>query len=181
MMKNNYRDNDSLTLYVKKNKSEEIISYYNFFGWELVVQDDNSRYEDLIDLTFTRPHKMKNKDELQLQQIYMEEALNKMGKLERHKHSRITAFGLCLGVLSLISIFLGVYCGLKLKSLWGIIGGMLFAVIGVVAVVIEAFIFPKMYKRIDELYEIKHKDLELELRTICERATCLTRSDYGEN
>ena len=60
---NDYINYDSLKLYVKKNKSKEIIEHYKLFGWELAEEFENKKYEDILDLTFCRAHKIENKDE----------------------------------------------------------------------------------------------------------------------
>ena len=67
---------DELRLYVKKTKKDEIVNHYKVFGWNLVSINENKRYEDIVDLEFKRPHKIKEKDELQLLQVYMEENVN---------------------------------------------------------------------------------------------------------
>ena len=52
MMKtNNYNEYDKLVLYVKKDKAKEIIGRYVLFGWEVESQEENSRYEDILDIT----------------------------------------------------------------------------------------------------------------------------------
>ena len=114
MMKiDNYKEYDTLTLYVKKNKSTGIIKHYKIFGWELVEEADNNMYADLVDLTFIRSHKIKNKDELQLQQVYMEETLNKLGKLDKFKHAKSASVGLSVGTIILAFIVFAVIINIK--------------------------------------------------------------------
>lgn len=177
MMKNNYKEYDSLTLYVKKNKVKQVIEYYKVFKWELISETENKRYEDIVDLTFSRPHKIDNKDELQLQQIYMEEKLNEIGRLEKHRHSAITSLGLCLGVLALACILVGVWCEFKIKSIWGIIISIFIIVIGVGIIVAEAIVFPKIYKKNDIKYNKRHKELEDEINNICAKVKTLGGKD----
>ena len=127
---NDYINYDSLKLYVKKNKSKEIIEHYKLFGWEVLEEFENKKYEDILDLTFCRPHKIKNKDELQLLQVYMEERLNEQAKIEKHKHSKTTSIGLCLGVIGVGLITLGLLACLKVIMFVSLIGGILLAVSG---------------------------------------------------
>ncbi|MBQ7880974.1 MAG: hypothetical protein IJ358_03950 [Clostridia bacterium] len=182
MMKiNNYKDYDTLTLYVKKNKLKEIIENYQIFGWELVKEQENDRYEDIVDLTFTRPHKIANKDELQLQQVYMEEKLNELGKLERHKHSKTTSIGLCFGTLALAFIIIGVLVALKTNSVTGLVGGIVVAIVGVLLIVVECIILFKLYKNETTIYEQRHNDLESELFMITKTVTELTGGEYGQD
>ena len=56
----NYKDFDKLSLYVKKYKAEEIIKHYKNFNWKLVSESENKKYEDIVDLTFIRKHKIEN-------------------------------------------------------------------------------------------------------------------------
>ena len=69
MQQIDYENYDTLNLYVKKIKAEEIKERYKNFGWILFNEQENATYEDILDLTFTRPHKIENKDELQLMQV----------------------------------------------------------------------------------------------------------------
>lgn len=39
-----YKNYDTLTLFVKKKKLGEVIEHYTVFGWKLIEQKDNSRY-----------------------------------------------------------------------------------------------------------------------------------------
>ena len=107
-MKEEIFNYDNLTLYVKKNKVEEIVQHYEIFGWQLVKSVENDRYEDLVDLTFVRPHKIENKDDLQLYQVFMEEKLNEAAKAQRRRHiwSTLFAFNASLiGFVLIIAVF----------------------------------------------------------------------------
>ena len=74
---------DTLNLFVKKIKRQDVVDTYTSLGWKLLTEKENDRYEDIIDLTFLRPHKIQNKDQLQLMQVYTEDNLNEIAKLEK--------------------------------------------------------------------------------------------------
>ena len=76
-------DKDNLHLYAKKSKLNLVEECYESIRKKKTAQEENKRYDDLVDLSFERPHKIKNKDDLQLLQIHMEHHLNKLGRIER--------------------------------------------------------------------------------------------------
>ena len=54
-------EQDILTLYVKKDKVQQVVQYYKNFGWDIVKQTNNDWFIDLMDLTFARQSKIKNR------------------------------------------------------------------------------------------------------------------------
>lgn len=178
MMKtNNYNEYDKLVLYVKKEKLEEIVEHYILFGWELESQKENDRYEDILDVVFSRPHKIENKDELQLLQVHMEERLNKKAKIDKHKNGLITAAGLCMG-----SILAGIITILVLSLFdvlqFGLVIKILLGVSIVCLIVIECLFLPKIYKYEKEKYKIDYLAVEDEINAICERVKILVGDAY---
>lgn len=101
-------DKDILHLYAKKNKLDIVEECYESLGWQKTAQEENKRYEDLVDLSFERPHKINNKDDLQLLQIYMEHDLNRLAKIERRKYLKSLMFGVGFGLLGLYLVLTGV-------------------------------------------------------------------------
>ena len=174
MMKNNIKDYDNLTIYVKRGKLDEIVSRYNLFGWTLAKELENDRYEDIVDLTFTRPHKIKDKDELQLLQVYMEEKMNKLGKAEKFKHSFSTILALCLGVLGLALMVLGGLSCLNLISLFGLIGGAIAVSLGGLFIILTSIFIPKLVKKENVKFYHIRKELENQINEICKRTSSLT-------
>ena len=147
MMKtNNYNDYDKLTIYVKKDKVDAILQKYEVFSWEVEDKKENSRYDDILDVTFCRPHKIPYKDELQLMQVYMEEEINTLAKKERHKHNKSTAVGLGCGLPGLAILVFGILNFFKLFPPMGLIVGILCTVIGLGATIFTSFVLPKMVK-----------------------------------
>lgn len=168
-----YNDFDNIKLFVKKNKSKEIISHYESFGFSLVFEKENDRYDDIIDLEFERPHNIKNKDELQLLQVYMEETVNGLAKIERNKHTKSLIFALTSSVFALAFIFLGAYLVLKIASLWGLIWGVASVIVGTaIAIVTILFSFSMFKKEKSDFEKIKIK-LNKEISQICSDAKSL--------
>ena len=180
MNQKKYNDFDTLTLYVKKLKAVEIIESYKTFGWELVEECENKRYEDIVDLTFNRPHKIKNKDELQLLQIYMENNLNAKAKLEKNKHQKSTSFGLIFGVLGLILMLNGFLHIFGVLEGFKLIGGIVIASIGFMFLITTLIVIPKLLNKEHSYFKEKHALYEHEIDEICKKATSLLGGENNE-
>lgn len=175
MMKtNDYKNYDKLTLYVKKEKVKEVIRLYKGFNWQVETNVDNAKYEDLVDLTFAREHKIENKDELQLLQVYMEEKLNEVGKLQKNKHQKSLVFGLCFGVIGLVLAVFGLlFClNIILNNCYALAISMIF--IGLNFIVICGLFVPKIVKKEKIYFKQNNKSLQMEINDIWEKALSLT-------
>ena len=171
---------DTLQLFVKKGKSKDIIKSYEAFGWALVSEAENNHYEDLIDLEFSRPHKIEHKDELQLKQVYLEEKLNTIGKLEKHKHSKSTSFGLVAGLFSMALIVLSIIWFVHFQTLKDILIAGLMATASITFIVLEIIILPKLIKRENNEFEKKHKTIIKEISEICFYAQSLLGGEHEQ-
>lgn len=173
MRTDDYNNYDVLNLYVKRNKLENIINKYTIFGWELEKQEDNKEYEDIVELTFVRFHKIKNKDELQLLQVYMEERLNKVGQLERNKNAKTTSLAFIFGVIGLVMIVFGILDLIFNFFSVSIAGDIIFLSIGAILELTGILVIPKIYKKEKFDFDSKISVLELEIENICERVKVL--------
>ena len=164
MDKINYKEYDRLVLYVKRDKVEEIIASYNTLSWNLVQQTDNNRYEDIVDLVFIRAHKIQNKDELQIQQVYLEETLNSLGKIQKEKHQKTTGLGLSFGSLSLAGIVLGVLgiVGTIKMAFWFAI---LLAALGGLSAILEISLLPLLFKKEKRIFDKEIEKLNKNINT----------------
>ncbi len=160
MMKNN--EMDKLTICVKKQKVEEVIQSYEVFGWEVSQQVENSRYDDIVDVSFLRPHFIDNKDELQLQQVYMERLLNSIGKIEKMANAKTTLFGLVTGLLSVAVLVIGIM--LIVNS--ALVGGIVLTSLGGVAIVVFGMCCVKMHIRETFDNNLKKEQLTSQLNDI---------------
>jgi len=177
----NYKDFDKLSLYVKKYKAEEIIEHYKNFNWKLVSESENKKYEDIVDLTFIRKHKIENKDELQLLQVYMEERLNNVGKLEKNRNSKATAFGLGVGVFGLLLLIFGLMCCFQCFLLLNLTMSIICSCIGLILVIIFAIFLPKISKKEKSDFITNKQKIETEINEICKKALSLIGGDKNEN
>ena len=152
-----YKNFDTLTIQVKTNKKDEVLKYYSALGWQLFDEKDNARFEDLFDLTFIRPHKIANKDELQLEQIHLENKLNALGKLEKYKDAKTISFILLLLPLLLASAGIGLWLVLSYAYLTWLIVGISLEMLALALAVILAIFTGKIHKKEKE-YFLKHRD-----------------------
>ena len=174
-------DFDYLKIYVKKPKTERIINHYKTFGWTLKSQTENDRYEDILDLTFERPHKIKNKDELQLLQVYMEDKLNKLGMIEKNKAPKTTIFSLTFGVFGIALTIIGLlFCFNQLVGL-NLALSIFIVVLGTIFTIIALIIIPQLHKK--ELIDFKQKStlIESEINQVCDKATKLLGGNQNES
>ena len=174
------KDIDSLTIYAKKTKSKEIIKNYKTFGWHLKSESENNQYEDISDLTFYREHKIKNKDELQLLQVYMEDKLNEIGKIEKYKNSKSTAFGLFFGIISLALIIFGTLFGFKIIVGASIASSIIMSCIGIIFLILTLIFVPILSKKERACFNSRHTQLENELQEIINKATFLSGGSDSE-
>ena len=176
MTNNKLFEFDNLTLYAKKHKVNEIINYYKSFGWKLIKQTANAHYEDIIDLDFERKHKIKDKDELQLLQVYLENNINKLGKIEQNKKSKIVTLS-CLFYTGSIFIFLlGILSLINLININFFIG-LSISLVGIILFCFNIILLPKLkiaqHQKSNEV--VQH--LKNEIQDICQQAQRL----LGEN
>lgn len=176
MKTNNYID--TLTIYAKKNISNELISRYEVFGWKISSLKENEQYEDIVDITFTRDHSISNKDELQLLQVHMEEKLNTQAKLEKYKHSRLISLALCFGIIGLYALVIGLLMAFHVFPHVGIIAGAISMFIGFSLFLFGFITLPRVYKLEKEYYDKESKKLKIEIENITKKAKSLSGGNY---
>lgn len=171
---------DILTLLVKKEQFNTILENYQLLGWQLAEQSENKRYEDLLDVKLTRPHKIENKDDLQLLQIYLEDNLNTQAKLKKFRHAGSTVFSSVIGVLGLAMLTLGILFALSVLPVLGLVGGIVLICVGVLVLVVQLVGTIKIAKREKVVYKNKLEKLEQELNHLRKRATDFFGGEHGK-
>ena len=175
---NDFVNYDKLVLYVKKSKLNSIIKSYARLGWELALKKDNGKYENIIDITFVRPHKLKNKDELQLLQVGMETNLNQQAKLEQNKHTKSLCFGLSFSVVALAHLCVGILNLINQTQTLLIVLYSIHIAIGVFLLIPLCFL-PKIIKKEKASFVLKNKQLELELEKIYNKIAKISEVKNG--
>ena len=64
-MERDYNKYDYQTIVAKIEKANRLIEDYASFGWKKIEECPHSIYENLIEITFEREHKIANKDDMQ--------------------------------------------------------------------------------------------------------------------
>lgn len=118
-MKNTVLDEfDYIYVTVKNGMSERVTAGYEALGWECVKTEFHSRYFDERNLTFRRPHLIDHKDERQLLQVYLESALNGLGKLITKPYPQTAAYLIAVGAILLSFAVFGIIAILLLGGAW---------------------------------------------------------------
>ncbi|MDE6356072.1 MAG: hypothetical protein K2L67_02400 [Clostridia bacterium] len=100
-METDYRNYDRLFVAVKLNKLEELERCYRALGWEREEKRDDKLHRGRVHLVYRRPHRIGNKDKLQLLQVYLEAALNDEGRLDGKSMPLTAVAGILTGLLTL--------------------------------------------------------------------------------
>ncbi|MEG1527542.1 MAG: hypothetical protein RR248_02350 [Clostridia bacterium] len=165
-----YSRYDYLTIAIKTDKPNEILSCYKDFCWEVIESADDDQFDDIIHVSFRRKHKIANKDRLQLLQVNMETALNKLGKICKNKHSKSAWLGIPLGICDCGLAIGGILLVQYAKSLLGLLGGI-FAVLGsIVFLAILGIQIKKLFKTEIKNYIKFSDDIDREIAIICQEA-----------
>lgn len=153
---------DYLSVSVKTDSEDEMVTRYGAFGWELIERFDDKQFFDIAVIYFRRPRSVPNKDRLQYLQVGMETAVNNLSKYRQNKHAFSLAFGLTLGVFGCALLAVGIVL-IVLSALWSIITGGLMMAIAIVLFVIICTslkkITTKENSRYDELTEATRREL----------------------
>ncbi len=104
-METDYKNYDRLFVTVKLNKLEEPEKCYDALGWECV--EKKTVRGGRVQINYRRPHRVENKDELQLLQVYLEAALNEEGKMDSRSMPHTAAVGIITGFLTVALVVLG--------------------------------------------------------------------------
>ena len=171
MIEKNYKEFDYMSLTVKKDKYEEVISSYEIFGWKVLETKQHKSYENLLEVEISRPHFIINKAEIQFLQVNMECDLNKKGKIENQKHAKSTSFGLCFGCLGLGLIIGAILMLIKFNTALALILSVLQLVIGGSLLIFSGIALPSMVKEENENYKAKIEELDQNIADYCKKAS----------
>lgn len=168
--------NDVINVTGNKQAAESIIQRYGDFGWKLTENRQDKLYADTVHMTFTRPHFIKNKDELQLLQVRLEIAYNNTGKLAwkcRHCAALIVALVTLLVAAYIVG---GVFLVLN-GGLYPIIFGAVSFALGAALAASGGIYAGKIYKRDVKKYTVLIKKELDKIDGLCAQAKAL-RGDY---
>lgn len=173
----NVFEEDTISVKSKKQAAEHIVRRYGDFGWTLTEKEEDSLYEDVTHMTFTRPHFIKNRDELQLLQVRLEIAYNNMGKLSSKSRLRTSLFSSLFALLCAALIAGGIAVILLLDGLLPIISGALLCAAGVAAGVLGGLVSHRVYKKDRQKYGLLIQGQLDTIDELCKKARELRGED----
>lgn len=169
-----YHNFDRLSVTLKLDKEPEMVERFGCFGWRQVERFDDRQYDDLVHIAFERPHKIDNKDELQLLQVNMESCVNKSAKLKKNKLAKTTIIGLIAGMIGCGMIAGGIVIAVLLHSILTIALGSVLAAAGLAEILICLPFLLKTAKKEQENFTIQYAQTVEETDKICNAAKALT-------
>lgn len=120
-----YHNFDRLEITAKTAKEKDLVSHYALFGWQETARKEDKRFFDIAHITFIRPHKIKNKDRLQLLQIYYESYMNQLYRCEKTAYTGSVAFLTSALLTALILASIGIIFIFSVPLALRIFGGVL--------------------------------------------------------
>lgn len=158
---------DYMTIFVKRDRLEEVEKRYQVFLWEIVQVREHERFGNIVVVDLKRPHQVEQKDELQFLQVQMEFLLNGRAKCENNKHSKSTCFGLAFGLLCSIAIALSILMIERASNMTQIVLGSVFLVVSLVLIAVLTVLTLKMAKCEDMVCKRKVEIINQKLDEVC--------------
>jgi len=173
-----YNDYDYMHAVLKKKYAEQLKECYRAFGWEIVVREEDGRYDDVYNVKFRRPHRIEHKDELQYLQVELEANFDKVSKINRPFYPKSFLIRLFSIILSLGMIAGGLCVIFLIGTAPAGIGGAVLAGIGSGSFIAGLTAAHKV--RVKEVAEAKKLTEKLYVRAkeICGKASELTGEAY---
>ncbi len=173
---------DYLTIEVYEDLANEIKLSYKIFGWEIISEKKTNFVSERVVFSMRRPHKIKNKDDLQYYQVDLEERINDVGKLEQNKYSRSVVIGLTFALFWTLVCTCSVLMLFRAELLWAkvVLGAFILCLL--VEFGYAIFKLFKLKKFEDKIFEKKLKVLKDEIYACCAIAkNLLEENDGGED
>lgn len=173
-------DFDRLFVTVRSDKCKELVGYYRAFGWESVACEKYGVHDNLLNMEFRRPHRIAEKDALQLLQVYLEAALNTIGGLERIFHPYTVVFGLTVSLLACGLIAAGLCLVFLLTAALYVAFGWALAGAGVAVGLVAGFGTAKIWHIEDRISTARLQTAQEEIRYSCAEAARITGTGGAE-
>lgn len=170
MMEKNHNEFDYQVIVAKKEKADELIKNYECFGWVAIDSNQHAQFENLVEIEFSRPHKIQNKDNLQFMQVNMEHYINQKGRLERKKHSKSLIWGLSSGIIAIFLIIFAVFSPIKVGGNVGITLCVVYAFLAFSILTLCGIGIAKLAKIEHFKFEKESKNCDNLISKICKQA-----------
>ena len=169
-------ENDLITVTGKRQASAHIIKRYGDFGWKLTECKDDKLYADIVHISFTRPHSIQNKDELQLLQVRLEIAYNNTGRLARKVNNRAALLFSLAFLLTAAYVVGGVFMILN-GGLLPIIFGSIACALGAVFATVGGIFADRVHRKDKVKYSRLIENEVQKIEDLCSKARAL-RGEY---
>ncbi len=162
---------DTIEFKLRRDKAEEIRSRLACFGWELEREKADRFSSEIVHVRFVRPHKVAQKDRLQLLQVRVEIALKRQAKYEHIAQSRAAAFGLVFGLMFALVAGLGIAFAVN-----GFCLPLAYTLIGIAAagITVNAFLSTALKRHDGEKYARLMRENAENLDKYCRAARAIT-------
>ncbi len=178
VMERDIEEYDYLDAYINEDYFDGVVASYGSFGWKKETEGESKVFSNSKAITFSRKREIKNKDKLQLLQVYMEEEYAAIAKLSRERYKISMVYGFAIGLISaaIIACFLcvGLTCGeLFLQIICGAI-----VVLGAVVIGTMLYGLSVLKKIEDKKFNEAAEKKRLNIICICKEARQLLE-DFG--
>ncbi len=168
-----YNKYDSLSLALKSELVDKMLSYYEKLGWRVFEKYEDKKYMNIVHVTLVREHVIKNKDKLQLLQVKLESLINRMAKDRKRKHSKTLILSLSSSLFLVISLALGIFLAMRDVPALTLVGACLIF-FGVGGFFAHIPVSVKTYRNENTAYARKFKRTSAEIVRLIERANELS-------
>lgn len=167
-----YNKFDSLSLALKAELFDKMLSYYEKFGWRVFEKYEDRRYMNIVHVTLIREHRIKNKDKLQLLQVKLESLINRMAKNRERKHRKTLFFSLCASAAFVLSAALAIFLATRRIPALTLVGACL-VFFGVGGFFAHIPLSVRIYRKENASYARNFKRTSAEIVRVIERANTL--------
>ncbi|MCD7728916.1 MAG: hypothetical protein LUI60_03290 [Clostridia bacterium] len=177
-MAEDYMTQDSLAVAIKE-PAQDLETWYGAFGWTLTEKHADNVYSDVIHMNFTRPHKIENKDRLQLLQVRMEILLNMVSRADRKVRASVGVLSAFLFLLGAAILLCGTLLVVRFNDIFYIVCGIVIAVAGILFWVFSTLLCVQLYDYSQKRYVVYKGVLMENVRSVVAEAASITGFDYG--
>ena len=179
-MINDYQNYDYLEIIVKRDSADEIVRWYSRLLWSEYQRKEDKLYNDIIHVSFLRPHKIPNKDRLQLLQVYYENILNEKAYKLKDKNAKSEALIVTTVVLAILSVLCSGALIFIVKNLFVYLGAGLLFGLSCVGVACSFNGIKKLRKKENLEFETKNENYTNQIDRIMDEISTLTGDKINE-
>lgn len=171
---------DYLDVFINEDYFDDVEKSYECFGWKLLCKGETKVFSSTIEATFSRDRKIKNKDELQFEQVAMEEEYSVIARKSKYRYKFSVIFGLIIGILASIIIATFTYFALSSDILVEQVLDAVIIALALMLIGILLFALSIIKAAEDKYFETEVHKVVIEIKKICDRAKKLLENVDGQ-